>query len=66
MPTGLVAHSVPEFFDQLGRVTNSCLHFHFFEARLRLERSTNDFSEWLRMLGETRLARLIDRLDPAA
>ncbi|MGA2589030.1 MAG: DUF5752 family protein [Bryobacteraceae bacterium] len=66
MPTGLVAHSVPEFFEQLDRVTNSCLHFHFFEARLRLERSTNDFSEWLRMLGETRLARSIDRLDPYA
>lgn len=64
MPTGTVAHDVPEFFEQLTRVTNSCLHFHFFEARLRLERPTNDFSQWLTDLGEARLARAIDRLNP--
>jgi len=64
MPTGLVAHNVPEFFDEIGRVSNSCLHFHFFEARLRLERPTNDFSQWLRDLGETRLAKAIDKLNP--
>lgn len=64
MPTGLVAHDVSEFFEQLGRVTNSCLHFHFFEARLRLERPTNDFSQWLKDLGETKLAKAIDKLNP--
>jgi hypothetical protein len=64
MPTGIVAHSVPNFFEQLARVTNSCLHFHFFEARLRLQRPTNDFSQWLSDLGETRLARAIDKLNP--
>jgi Family of unknown function (DUF5752) len=64
MPTGLVANTVPEFFDRLPEVTNSCLHFHFFEARLRLGRPTNDFSEWLRMKGETRLARSIDGMNP--
>ncbi|MBZ5595313.1 MAG: DUF5752 family protein [Acidobacteriia bacterium] len=66
MPTGTVAHDVPEFFEQLARVTNACLHFHFFEARLRLERPTNDFSQWLNDLGEARLARAIDRLNPYA
>jgi hypothetical protein len=64
MPTGTVAHDVAEFFQQLASVTNSCLHFHFFEARLRLERPTNDFSQWLNDLGEKRLARAIDRLNP--
>ncbi|HYM07731.1 MAG TPA: DUF5752 family protein [Terriglobales bacterium] len=64
MPTGAVAHDVPEFFEQIARVTNACLHFHFFEARLRLERPTNDFSQWLADLGETRLARAIDKLNP--
>jgi len=64
MPTGLVARSVAEFFDILPQVTNSCLHFHFFEARLRLERPTNDFSAWLTGLGQARLARRIDRLNP--
>lgn len=64
MPTGTVAHDVPEFFEELGQVTNSCLHFHFFEARLRLGRPTNDFSQWLNDMGETRLARRIDKLNP--
>ena len=64
MPTGLVAHDVPEFFEQVACVTNSCLHFHFFEARLRLGRSTNDFSQWMQAAGEPRLARAIDRLHP--
>jgi len=64
LPTGLVAASVPEFFELLPRVTNDCLHFHFFEARLRLERPTNDFSQWLTGLGQTRLAARIDALNP--
>jgi hypothetical protein len=64
MPTGVVAHDVSEFFEQLGRVTNACLHFHFFEVRLRLERPTNDFSQWLKDLGESRLAKAIDKLNP--
>ncbi len=64
MPTGQVAHDIPEFFQTIQQVTNTCIHFHFFEARLRLERPTNDFSQWLGDLGESRLARTIDRLNP--
>ncbi len=66
MPTGQVANDVPQFFQTIEQVSNTCLHFHFFEARLRLERPTNDFSLWLRGLGEARLARRIDRLNPYA
>ena len=61
MPTGQVARNLAEFFEIIAQVTNACLHFHFFEARLRLERPTNDFSQWL---GD--LARRIDRLNPYA
>ncbi|MGO4880448.1 MAG: DUF5752 family protein [Bryobacteraceae bacterium] len=64
MPTGHVANTVTEFFDTLDHVTNACLHFHFFEARLRLERPTNDFSKWLSALGEHKLAQRIDRINP--
>lgn len=64
MPTGQVAHHPAEFFETVAQVTNACLHFHFFEARLRLERPTNDFSQWLGDIGEVRLARRIDRLNP--
>jgi hypothetical protein len=66
MPTGQVARDAKEFFTQLEEVSASCLHFHFFEARLRLERPTNDFSQWLSDRGEARLARQIDRLNPYA
>ncbi len=66
LPTGRVAHDAKEFLSQLEEVSASCLHFHFFEARLRLERRTNDFSQWLSDRGEMRLARQIDRLNPYA
>jgi hypothetical protein len=64
VPIGQVAHTIPEFFQIIEQVTNACLHFHFFEARLRLEHPTNDFSQWLGDLGESGLARKIDRLNP--
>jgi hypothetical protein len=64
MSTGVVACDVPEFFGKLPAITNVSLYFHFLEARLRLERRTNDFSQWLRWRGETELADSIDRLDP--
>ncbi len=64
MSTGLVANDVPEFFEKLSTITNVSLYFHFLEARLRLERRTNDFSEWLRGRGELALADSIDCLDP--
>jgi hypothetical protein len=66
MPTGQVANGIPEFFEMVEQVTNACMHFHFFESRLRLERPTNDFSRWLLDLGEPGLARKIDSLNPYA
>lgn len=64
MTTGLVASNVQEFFRALSLASPACLHFHFFEARLRPDHPTNDFSPWLRSCGETRLANRIDRLNP--
>jgi Family of unknown function (DUF5752) len=64
MPTGIVAKDIRDFFTKLATVTNISLYYHFFEARLRLERSTNDFSMWLRLRGENELARAVDRLNP--
>lgn len=64
MATGLVARDVPDFFAKLPRITNICLFFHFLEARLRLERPTNDFSQWLSWRGEEELAQAINSLDP--
>jgi hypothetical protein len=64
MPTNIVAHDLPEFFEKLPKVTTVSLFYHFFEARLRLGRPTNDFSRWIADQGEPELARSIDRLDP--
>lgn len=65
LPTGHVAHDLAEFHQILQEITIHSLYFHIFEARLRLEKRTNDFSAWLEDgLGEVGLAREIERLDP--
>jgi hypothetical protein len=64
LPTGIAARDPADFFGKLPRVSNESLFYHFFEARLRLERATNDFSRWLADRSETDLAREIDSLDP--
>jgi hypothetical protein len=64
MPSGLVAQDIPDFFAKLPEVANTSLYFHFFEARLRLERPTNDFSTWLAYRGAPELAQAIDKLNP--
>jgi hypothetical protein len=65
MPTGLAARDLGEFAECMERVGFGSLSYHFFDARLRLERGANDFSEWLHTaLGEDALAAAIARLDP--
>ncbi len=64
MPTGITAVDVRDFFAKLPNLTNTSLYFHFFEARLRHERATNDFSAWLRGNGHDKAAAAIDRIDP--
>ena len=65
IPTALIAHDLTEFVQCLERIGFGSLTFHFFDARLRLQRSENDFSEWLsRELREPELAIAIARLDP--
>jgi hypothetical protein len=64
-PTGRVANDLAQFADRMEQIGVSSLAYHFFDARLRLERGENDFSEWLDdALGETALANLIARVDP--
>lgn len=64
-PTGLVATDLEGFFDCLRSSSRSSLFFHLIEARIRLGKKTNDFSEWLdNSLGETDLARRIDAVSP--
>lgn len=64
-PTGITACDLREFHKGLKRVGRGSIFFHLLEARLRLGKKTNDFSEWLSTaLNETGLARKIDQLSP--
>jgi hypothetical protein len=65
IPTNYVAYDLKEFKDILGNITIDSIYFHIFEARLRLERKTNDFSNWIEnSIGDTELAEYISKLDP--
>jgi hypothetical protein len=65
MKTSYQATSLQEFLDAIQKISLNSLYHHVFEARLRLEKGTNDFSLWLETeLGETALAKTISRLDP--
>lgn len=64
VPTGLVAHSLPEFLEMLAQVSVNALYYHVFDAKLRLAREQNDFSAWFATLGLMDLAEEMRQLDP--
>ncbi|MBE3111305.1 MAG: hypothetical protein IMZ46_12470 [Acidobacteria bacterium] len=64
LPTPYEARNLKEFRNILEKVSVNSIYFHIFDARLRLEKGENDFSNWLEDIGETQLAREISRLDP--
>jgi len=65
LPTPYRVQTLEAFADAVQHVTGDAIYFHLFEARLRLGRSTNDFSLWLEeALGERELAAQIAQLDP--
>ncbi len=64
LPLPYTAHSLSEFAQMLGRVSIHSLYFHMFEARMRLGVPDNDFSQWLKGMGEDQLALDISKLDP--
>jgi hypothetical protein len=47
LPTAFVANSLSEFLVGINQVSVHSIHHHFIEARLRLHRMSNDFSQWL-------------------
>ncbi len=65
IPTNHIANDLKEFADILEKITIDSIYFHVFEARLRLEKGENDFSNWIEMsVGDADLAKSISRLDP--
>ena len=64
LPTGFCADTVPAFLDGLNQVTIHSLHHHFIEARLRLHRMSNDFSQWLEAeVGLLEVADDVEKID---
>lgn len=65
LPTNYLAYDLRQFLEVLSRITIDSIYFHIFEARLRLEQRSNDFSNWIEnSLGDKGLADKISRLDP--
>ena len=65
IPTNYVVYDLEGFIEVLKKITIDSIYFHIFEARLRLERQTNDFSNWIETsIGNKELADEISKLDP--
>ncbi|MDP1991296.1 MAG: DUF5752 family protein [Syntrophales bacterium] len=65
LPTQYISYDLREFVEILKRITIDSIYFHIFEARLRLEKKTNDFSNWIEnTIGNKELALSIAHLDP--
>ena len=65
IPTKYVACDLADFIEILRKITMDSIYFHIFEARLRLERKTNDFSNWIETsLEDKELADELTALDP--
>ncbi|MDD2702491.1 MAG: DUF5752 family protein [Candidatus Omnitrophica bacterium] len=65
LPTDCVAYDLNEFAGILRKITIDSIYFHIFEARLRLEKGHNDFSNWIdSVIGDKELADEISRFDP--
>ena len=57
--------TMEEFANALNNVGMRSIYFHYFDARLRLGRKTNDFSNWIEYsLNEPEIAHKINTLDP--
>lgn len=65
LPTNYLVYDLREFVDALKKVTIDSLYFHIFEARLRLEKGDNDFSNWVeKSVGDKELAFRTSGFDP--
>jgi hypothetical protein len=64
LPTSFSPDTLPGFLDGLNQVSVHSIHHHFIEARLRLHRMSNDFSQWLEEeVGLNDAADAIERID---
>ncbi|MDP6957178.1 MAG: DUF5752 family protein [Planctomycetota bacterium] len=64
VPAGVSATTIAELASNLEQVSSNSIYHHMFEARLRLGRQQNDFSNWLTYVGDKKVADQIASLDP--
>jgi hypothetical protein len=65
VPTPYIAHNLHEMVESLHKITLRSIDFHVFNARLRLERGINDFSNWINTtLNHPKLAAKLEKFDP--
>lgn len=65
VPQTTVKPDLESFYHALKKATLGTFFFHLIEAPIRLEKQSNDFSEWLReSLGEEALAQEISSVNP--
>lgn len=65
IPTAYTAYNLDDFAEIIKKITIDSIYFHIFEARLRLEKETNDFSNWIEnCIGDKKLADELTALDP--
>jgi len=60
---GIRARDLKEFKEGISRVGVHSLFYHLVTSRLYHGEPTNDFSRWLREIGEEEKAQLIERID---
>ena len=61
---GVEAADLMELANCLEKVSTGSIYHHMFEAKLRLGREKNDFSNWLEYRGEKTLATQLVGMDP--
>ncbi|MCK9572033.1 MAG: DUF5752 family protein [Candidatus Omnitrophica bacterium] len=65
IPTNYLVDNLADFVEIMKKITFDSIYFHIFEARLRLEKKTNDFSFWIEhSLEDKELADKLADLDP--
>jgi len=64
LPTRFAPDTLRGFLDGINQVSVHSIHHHFIEARLRIHRMSNDFSQWLEAeAGLQDAADAIERID---
>ncbi len=66
LPTKHVAQTLRDFLEILPLVSANSLYHHMFDAKLRLKKDDNDFSQWFAAMGFVDLAQELRNLDPYA